>query len=155
MQLAELFSPDHIIAELHSTTKAAVFREMVNFLVTAGAISDSETVLNTLLQRESVMSTLITPNIALPHASMRHFDGTVGAFGISREGIDYEVKGGSSVNIVLMLIDDRSQSEDHLELLKQTAKMIDTPNFINRILECETAEEVHELILEVETLQRR
>ncbi len=154
MDLSELFSVDRIKVDLKSTSKVDVFHEMVNFLVASGALSDGDTVVNALLQRESVMSTLVAPNIALPHASMWLFKRTVGAFGISRNGIVYDSPSAKRVHVVMMLIDDRYDTDRHLALLILTAKLVSSPNFLGKILKCSKPEEVREHILELERLQR-
>lgn len=152
MQLSDLFAVDRIKVNLESQNKKELFTELIDFLEDLGAITETERVMNALTQRENVMNTLVSPHIALPHASMWFFKKTVGAFGISREGIDYGAP--EPVHIVMLLIDDRYDATNHLALLKQTARLIDTPNFYGKIMACDEAHEVFDLIVEMEELQR-
>ena len=71
MLLSEIFSVDRIKVDLASKTKTELFHEMVSFLADTGAISDPNRIMDALWQRESVMSTLVAPNIALPQAGYR------------------------------------------------------------------------------------
>jgi len=122
--------------------------------VSNGSISDADRVMDALWQRESVMSTLVAPNIALPHASLWLFKKTVGAFGISQNGIDYGSPDGKPVHLVMMLIDDRYEADKHLSILKKTARMVGSPNFLSKIMGCTDPREIYDLIVQMEELQR-
>jgi len=100
------------------------------------------------------MNTVAAFHVALPYVSMWLFKKTVGAFGISHEGVDYETDDKQPVHIVMMLIDDRYEADNHVTLLKKTARLIDTPNFYGKIMACESPQEVYDLIVEMEELQR-
>jgi len=154
MLLSEIFSAENIKVDLASKTKPELFHELVNFLVSNGSISDADRVMDALWQRESVMSTLVAPNIALPHASLWLFKKTVGAFGISQNGIDYGSPDGKPVHLVMMLIDDRYEADKHLSILKKTARMVGSPNFLSKIMGCTDPREIYDLIVQMEELQR-
>lgn len=154
MLLSDIFAVDRIKVNLVSKNKKELFDELVEFLEDTGAITEPDRVMSALKQRESVMNTVVAPHIALPHASLWLFKKTVGVFGISHEGIDYGTEDEKPVHVVMMLIDDRYESDNHLTLLKKTARLIDTPNFYPKIMACEDPQRVYELIVELEELQR-
>lgn len=152
--LSDLFSLDRIKVELTSTNKEDLFVELVEFLEESGAITDTDRVLDALKQRESVMSTRVAPHIALPHASMWLFKKTVAVFGISHAGIHYDSEEEEPVHIVMLLIDDRYEANKHLALIQKTARLVGSPNFYGKIMACENAEQVHDLIVEMEKRQQ-
>jgi mannitol/fructose-specific phosphotransferase system IIA component (Ntr-type) len=154
MLLSEIFSVDRIKVDLASKTKTELFHEMVSFLEDTGAISDPNRIMDALWQRESVMSTLVAPNIALPHASLWLFKRTVGAFGVSKQGIDYGAPDGKPAHVVMLLIDDRYDSDKHLAILKKSARLVGSPNFLSKIMNCSQPQDVFDLILEMEEMQR-
>jgi mannitol/fructose-specific phosphotransferase system IIA component (Ntr-type) len=154
MLLSEIFAVDRIKVDLMSKTKVELFHELIELLEENGAITDADRVMKALWQRESVMNTLVAPHIALPHASVWLFKKTVGAFGISHEGIDYGTPNEKPVNIVMLLIDDRYEADKHLAILKKTARLIGSPNFYSKIMACDDPRQVYELIVEMEELQR-
>ncbi|HUX11805.1 MAG TPA: PTS sugar transporter subunit IIA [Spirochaetia bacterium] len=154
MLLSEIFTVDRIKVDLASKTKTELFHELVSFLEESGAISDANRVMDALWQRESVMSTLVAPNIALPHASLWLFKQTVGAFGVSKQGIDYGAPDGKPVHLVMLLIDDRYESDKHLAILKKSARLVGSPNFLSKILSCNQPQDVFDLIIQMEEMQR-
>ncbi len=154
MLLSEIFTEHQIKVDLESKTKSELFYELMSFLEDSGAITDPEKALDALWQRESVMNTVVAPHIALPHASLWLFKKTVGVFGISRDGIDYGAPDGTPVNVVMLLIDDRYEADKHLALLKSAARLIGSPNFYSKTIQCATPQEVFDLILEVEEAEK-
>lgn len=154
MLLSDIFVVDRIKVNLASKNKKELFIELVDFLEDTGAITEPERVMSALRQRESVMNTVVAPHIALPHASLWLFKRTVGVFGISQEGIDYGTDDGKPVHVVMLLIDDRYEADNHLALLKKTARLIDSPNFYGKIMACKDQQQVYELIVAMEELQR-
>ncbi len=154
MLLSEIFSVGNIKVDLVSRTKGELFDELVGVLAANGSITDVDKVMAALWQRESVMSTLVSPDIALPHASLWLFKKTVGVFGISKAGIDYGAPDGKPVHLVMMLIDDRYEADKHLEILKKTARLVRSPNFIGKIMTCTDPNEIHKLIVEIEEILR-
>ncbi|WP_455381950.1 PTS sugar transporter subunit IIA [Salinispira pacifica] len=154
MLLSEIFSLDHIKIDLTSRTKTELFHEMVNFLADSDAISEPDRVMDALWQRESVMSTLVAPHIALPHASLWLFKRTVGAIGISKTGIDYGAPDGKPVHVAMLLIDDRYDSDKHLAILRKSARLVGSPNFLSKIMNCTQPQDVFDLIVQMEEMQR-
>lgn len=155
MLLSELFTVEHIATELTSRTKSEIFQEMAEMLTNGQAGKDSNAVVDALFQRESVMNTQIAPHVALPHASLWNFGRTVGALGISRRGVDYGSQDGKPVHVVLMLLDDRYDADQHLSVIKSAGRFASSPNFVGQMLSCENASDVHALILQFEQYSKK
>jgi PTS system fructose-specific IIC component len=152
MLLAELFPASNIKPDMAARTKQELFDELADFLSARGLIRDKEPILAEMWKRERMLDTVIAPSIALPHASLPWHGKPVGAFGISKPGIDYGSVDGKPVHIVLMLIDDRRQARAHVEILRGAARMIGTPNFFTRIMSCRNAAEVFAVITEIDEI---
>ncbi len=151
MELSEIFRPSHIKIDLSSTNKEELFEELVDFLVERESLSNREEIMEGLWARERMLNTVIAPSIALPHASLRRQQEPLGVFGLSREGIEYGEN--ERVHIVMMLIDNRFDTKRHLKTLRSAALLIGSPNFSTKIMRCETAADIHAVILEVEDMQ--
>ena len=90
MQIKDFLSDKAIEPNLRAQTKEEVLRELTDLLEKTGKISDREEFLRVILEREELGSTGIGYNIAIPHARSSGVKSLVGAFGISREGIDFD-----------------------------------------------------------------
>jgi len=156
MVLSEVFKMQNVVPDLKSSHKDELFAELVDFLAVREVLDERarDRVLVALHTREEMLSTVIAPFIALPHASLRGQRQTLGVFGVSRRGIDYGSLDGKPVHIVMMLVDDRYETKKHLKMLQKAAELIGSPNFYSKIMACTTADEIYNIITEIEDMQR-
>ncbi len=156
MVLSEVFKVQNIMPDLKSANKDELFGELVDFLAEREDLDSRarDRILVALNTREEMLSTVIAPHIALPHASLRGQRRTLGILGISRLGIDYGSLDGRPVHIVMMLVDDRYETKRHLKMLQKAAELIGSPNFYSKMMGCKNAEEIFRIITEIEDMQR-
>ena len=154
MELSEIFKQTNITVDLTSRTKEELFEELIDFLASRKELEETEEVREALWERERMLNTVVAPAIALPHASLRRQTEGIGVFGVSHQGIDYGDTEGEPVHIVMLLIDNRFETKKHLRALRSAAALIGSPNFYTKIMRCTTPGEVHEVIVEVEEMQR-
>lgn len=150
MLLENVFTKESIIIDLESTEKDELFEEMVEALHNLYPDFDREQVLAALKEREAQMSTGILHAVAVPHAFASSVHGTIGAIGISREGIDYEALDGSPVKLVFMLVAGEDQTEKHIQILKSLALLIQKKGFVDKLISCKVPAEAYDLILQSE-----
>ncbi|MBQ4377758.1 MAG: PTS sugar transporter subunit IIA [Treponema sp.] len=152
MVLGEIFPKDTIVVELSSTEKDELFEELVETIHSNHPIFDKQEALKVLNERESKMSTGIMHAVGLPHALITSMNGhdTIGAVGISREGLDYEALDNAPVNVVFMIIGAENDTNSHIQVLKQLAMVLQLPNFVNNLLANKTASEIHNFICKSE-----
>lgn len=146
MLLGQIFPKETVVVNLESTEKDELFEELVETIHTYTGGFDRAAALNYLNDRESKMTTGIMHKVAIPHAMIPSFEGTVGAIGISREGIDYDSLDKAPVNLVFMIIGAENETERHIQILKQLATVLQLPNFVDKMINCKTSSEVHSLL---------
>lgn len=156
MVLSEVFRVQNIAPDLKSSHREELLVELVDFLAAHEGFDEraKARILEGIRSREEMLSTIITPSIALPHASLRGQRETLGAFGVSRQGVDWGSPAGKPVHIVMLLVDDRYETRKHLKMLQKAAELIGSPNFYSKIMGCKTAEEIFGIITEIEEMQR-
>jgi len=146
MILGSIFSENTIICQLESTEKDELFVEMVKKVQSVIPSLDVEQAVADLNDRESKMTTGIMHNVAIPHATVPGVNGTVGAIGITSKGIDYDSLDKAPVYLVFMLLAGDGEEESHIQVLKQLAVVLQTPDFVQKVLSCKTPSEVYKLI---------
>lgn len=150
MILDQVFSADSIILDLKSKEKNALFAEMLDSLKLANPCVDKDEALKALCDRESKMSTGIMHDIAVPHGSCNSVKKTIGAIGISREGIDYKSLDGDPVHFVFMMLSGTGETEGHLSALKELASILQNPAFIKELKIQDSKEAVYRLLCSYE-----
>ncbi len=154
MLVSEIFKPENIKMEIQSTDKEELFEEMVNFLADVEHLDIREEILKGIWERERKMTTGIAPNIAISHTHIPNIERSMGVLGISHKGIDYDSLDGKPVHLVMLLIGDDKQPENHLKILRNIAIFLTNPNFYPSIMKCKNPKEVSETIVQFEEDQR-
>ena len=134
MLLYDVFSQDKIIIGLESENKDEVFEELIDKICQIYKNCNREELLMALWERENKMSTGIQKGIAIPHGKTSSLNGVCGVLGISKKGIDYDALDGQPVYIIFMLLAPKSDSEEHLRLLKRLAELLDNHEFYTDLL---------------------
>ncbi|MBQ7539238.1 PTS sugar transporter subunit IIA [uncultured Treponema sp.] len=150
MVLNEVFPKDTIVVNLSSTEKDELFEELVETIHNACPKFNKEEALNCLNERESKMTTGIMHSVAIPHALISSMQGSVGAIGISQEGIDYDSLDKAPVHVVFMIIGNEKDTEHHIQLLRQLALILQTPDFVKKILSLKSSSEIYNFICSTE-----
>lgn len=152
MSLEAIFPKETIIVNLESTEKDELFEELVEIIHNAVPEMNRKEALDCLLERESKMTTGIMHNVAIPHALIPSMSKTVGAIGISSEGIDYDSLDKAPVYLIFMIIGAQGETEQHIQVLKQLAGVLQLPDFVGRMRQCSSPSEVHNLLRNSEEL---
>lgn len=150
MTLAEVFNPNIIKVGLESDDKDELFEEMVQVIVDSDASLNRAKILEALEQRESLMSTGIIHDVAVPHGKTDAVKSIVGCVGLSKKGIDYDSLDNDPVHIVFMLICPTDLGEENLHIFKRLAIILESVNFRSDLLQQQTPQGVYEVICRYE-----
>ena len=128
MTLAELLTPERVIAELQSGENLPAIEEMVARLVEVEALPESqkEPALEALRAREDQRSTGIGGGIAIPHAFLPDLEKVVAIFARSKPGVDFCALDRAPVHFIVLFIVPESQYTLHLKTLAAIAKILKT-----------------------------
>lgn len=146
MILSETFPKDTIVLNLSSTEKDELFEELVETIHSAHPVFNKEEALNCLNEREAKMTTGIMHSVAIPHALIPSMKGSVGAIGISHDGIDYDSLDKAPVHVVFMIIGNESDPGHHIQVLKHLATVLQSPDFVKNILSLKSSAEIYNFI---------
>lgn len=143
MILGQVFNEKAIKLNLESEEKDEVLEEMVELLVSVYPSLNRDEILESVISRESKMSTGIKTAIAVPHGKTDAIEGVVGAIGISRTGIDYDSLDGKPVHLVFMMLSSKGDCEYHLRVLRHLSQVMDSKSFYEDIINQTTAQGVY------------
>ena len=150
MILGRVFSPKGIILNLESEDKDELFEEMIQTVLEVQPAINRDEALEALRVRESKMTTGIMHEIAVPHCNCSSVKDCVGVIGVSRKGVDYDSLDGAPVKYVFMMLCNPSDTETHLEVLKELAAVLQNPAFINEMSEKHSSQDVYDLLCQYE-----
>ena len=132
MRLREFFSNDAIKLELETTTKDAVLKELVGLL---RLDEKAEGMLFKMLKRrETLGSTGIGQNIAIPHCRSLVVNRLCCAFGRRLEGIDFKAIDNKPVHYFFLIVAPPLEvSNQYLPVLGKIAQFAKEPDVPERL----------------------
>ncbi|MCB2153435.1 PTS sugar transporter subunit IIA [bacterium] len=143
----KMFSPSRV-ADLKSSTKEDVLRELVDVLGNSEQVTDRKELLDRILEREKTLSTGVGIGVALPHVKIPSIKDFVIAVGRSFQGVDFQSIDEKPAHIVVMIGCNESQSGDYLKVLSKLVRALKDGDFRKKILMAKTNEEVVDLFIE-------
>ncbi|MBU1043669.1 MAG: PTS sugar transporter subunit IIA [Candidatus Omnitrophica bacterium] len=124
MKIMDFLKENAISADLKSTDKEGIIREMIGLLSDAQAIKDKDKIVKILLEREALGSTGIGQGVAIPHGKSAGIKDLVAAFGISRSGVNYDSLDGEPVYIFFLLVAPEDSAGPHLKALARISRLL-------------------------------
>jgi len=126
MKIMDFLKKKAVVCDLRAKEKKAAVRELVDLLVKAGAIKPKEkdSLVKTIMEREALGSTGIGQNIGIPHGKSPNVKELVAAFGLSREGLNFESLDGEPTHIFFLLIAPEESAGPHLKALARISRLL-------------------------------
>ena len=155
MKFSDFISGDAIKAELVSTEKEGVIRELVEQLVSAGQLQadDLDNIVQAILRREELGSTGIGRGVAVPHTKHASVKSPVGAVGVSSKGVEFQSLDGDAVQLFFMLISPPDQPSNHLLALENISKQLQDETFCRFLKQSRNAKDVRQILEEADDNQ--
>jgi fructose-specific phosphotransferase system IIA component len=102
---------------MEARTKEEVITELVNSLALADRITDTQEVLDAVLEREKTMSTGMQHGVAIPHGRSDSVVQLSVALGILPKGIDFDSLDGKPTQVVFLEVSPKENPGPHLQVL--------------------------------------
>ena len=144
--LNKMLTEDCINLNLKGKTKSEIIDEMVDLLYSAGKLNDKEEYKKEILKREAQSSTGLEEGIAIPHAKTSAVKIPSIAFGLSKEGVDYESLDGEPSKLFFMIAAPANASDTHIEVLSKLTTMLLDDTIREKLLNVTSAKEVLEIL---------
>ena len=132
---------------LKAKSKIEVIDELVDLLYSAGRLNDKEEFRKTILNREEQSSTGLEEGIAIPHGKSSSVKIPTVAFGLSKEGIDYDSLDGEPSKLFFMIAAPADATDSHIETLSQLTSLLLDDDIREQLLEVKTEQDVLDILL--------
>ncbi len=139
MKIIDFLSKKAILADIKTSKKEDIVKELVDALVGAGDIEKNSRnkIIDALMERESLGSTAIGQGIAIPHAKTDCVSKLVGAFGLSNIGLYFDSLDGEPVYIFFLLAAPQDSAGPHLKALARISRLFKDKYFRDNLRACE------------------
>ena len=153
MPLSSLMCEECICLDLRGTNKQAVLEELVDILDRAGKLHDRSAFLQSVVDREATGSTGLQHGVAVPHARSDSVRQSAIAFGVARQGIEFDALDGLPSQFFLMIAEPREVDSQHLEVLAAASRQLIDSDFRSRLLAAHTPAQAMRLFTAVDVEQ--
>jgi mannitol/fructose-specific phosphotransferase system IIA component (Ntr-type) len=148
MKIMEFLSEGAISVDLKSVNKTDAIKELVELLISADEVDkkDKTKVVDLLLAREALGSTAIGHNVGIPHAKADCVKDLIGAFGLSKKGVDFDSLDGEPVYIFFLLLAPQDSAGPHLKALARISRLIKDKYFRDTLKQAKDTKDVIRII---------
>ncbi|MDD4099031.1 MAG: PTS sugar transporter subunit IIA [Lentisphaeria bacterium] len=146
MRISEILSPSLVKLDVQAQDKEELFEEMVQLFVNDGLITDRESAVTALLEREAKMSTGISRWLGLPHGKLVEARNILIALGVSKKGIDYDALDGEPVYVIITIFAEIGNPGPHIQALAEISRLFAIPEVITKIRQARTPQQVIDII---------
>lgn len=133
------------VVELHGKSREDCIRELVEATDCEERGVTCEELIEAIEEREATAQTVVTDDLAIPHASVPWGDDFQVVIGRSRAGVpfgaDYQ-----TVFLIVLLVTGRSQPGRHLQILASLAELLKDDDFRQELIEAATARSILRLL---------
>jgi mannitol/fructose-specific phosphotransferase system IIA component (Ntr-type) len=153
MKLLDLIDRKSIVAELSSTDRNGVIRELVEVLAKAELIDESlvEGIVRSIVTRERTRGTTgFGKGVAVPHVKVDGLPRIVAAVGRSAGGIDFGSLDGQPVYSVFLIVSPSEQPEEHLRAMDLIFRHLQQEQFRRFLRQADDTEKIFDLLNEAD-----
>ncbi len=149
MKICDCLSDECIICGVKAKDKWSFFKEISAPLAKVLGLPREE-IEKVLEERERLGTTAIGHEIALPHSRLPGIDRIVLAVAVNQEGINFEALDRQPVKLVFVVLAPENESQRYLKILAQLARLLKDENFRQKLLSCQSPEEIKKVLSEVD-----
>jgi PTS system nitrogen regulatory IIA component len=123
MEIADLLSPDAVLAHVKAATKKQVLQEMAHKAAMLTQLSERR-IFETLTEREKLGSTGMGQGIAIPHGRVPGIEKMTGLFAQLDHPVDFDSMDDQPVDLVFLLLAPEGAGADHLKALARVSRLL-------------------------------
>jgi mannitol/fructose-specific phosphotransferase system IIA component (Ntr-type) len=154
MRITEFLVQPSIRVPLRGATKEEVIKELVDVVCQDHDRAVADYVLQSVLERERVMSSGIGRGIAIPHGFSPQAISFSAALGIADEPIPFDSIDGKPVKLVFLLVSCDDHTNTKLKALARISRFLHREDFRIALSECTSTEQAMNVIAEEESRHR-
>lgn len=146
MNLKKVLTPDSVLPQLRPGSKEEVIEQMIDFMAATGKLSDRDTALKAVLEREAKMSTGMQNGIAIPHGKTDSVNQLIITVAVSKEDIDFDALDGLPCRIFILTLSPISRTGPHIQFLAEISKLLGSEPLRQKLCEANGPDEIAALL---------
>jgi mannitol/fructose-specific phosphotransferase system IIA component (Ntr-type) len=153
MKLLDIVVKDAIIPNLNSAERDEAVTELIDALVSAGALSQElrDEFISAIIKREKRGSTGFGHGVAVPHVKHSAIHNMAVAIGVSQQGVEFNALDKQPVYCIFLLLSPEDRPEDHLDAMEAIFGNLSQETFRRFLRQARSVDDVITLLEETDS----
>lgn len=151
IRLESILTPGRSLVNVPGGSKKRVLEQIAKVVAQDIPDLDSQAIFESLVAREKLGSTGFGNGIAIPHCRMAGCTSPVSAVLRLDAPVDFDAIDGEPVDLLFVLLVPEAATDEHLELLRQIASMLDREDVRARLRQAQTSESLYQVVVDVQS----
>lgn len=147
MQIADLLSPEGVVAALKVQSKKQLLQELASRATNLVGIPERR-IYETLTERERLGTTGVGQGIAIPHGRLADLEKIAGFFARLETPIEFDAVDNQPVDLVFMLLAPEGAGADHLKALARVSRLLRNQTACEKLRAAKSAEALYAILTE-------
>ena len=151
IRLENILTPGRSLVNVPGGSKKRVLEQIAKVIAQDLTDLDSQSVYESLIAREKLGSTGFGNGIAIPHCRMAGCNAPLSAVLRLDNPVDFDAIDGAPVDLLFVLLVPQAATDEHLELLRQIASMLDRDDVRERLRSAPNDQALYEVVVDVQS----
>ncbi len=150
IRLETILTPGRSLVNVPGGSKKRALEKVATIIAEQVPELEMQVVFEKLVAREKLGSTGFGNGIAIPHCRMVGCNAPVSAVLRLETPVDFDAIDGAPVDLLFVLLVPEAATDEHLELLRQIASMLDREEVRQRLREAPSNDSLYQVVVDVQ-----
>ncbi|PTQ71801.1 PTS IIA-like nitrogen regulatory protein PtsN [Pseudomonas sp. GV071] len=150
IRLENILTPGRSLVGVPGGSKKRVLEQIANLVARELPDLDGQDIFESLVAREKLGSTGFGNGIAIPHCRLPGCTAPISALLRLDSAVDFDAIDGAPVDLLFVLLVPEAATDEHLELLRQIASMLDRSEVREQLRHAPTSERLYQVVVDVQ-----
>lgn len=148
IRLENILTPGRSLVNVPGGSKKRALEQIASVIAQDTPELDAQDIFESLVAREKLGSTGFGNGIAIPHCRLPGCEAPLGAVLRLEAPVDFDAIDGAPVDLLFVLLVPQAATDAHLELLRQIASLLESPQICAQLRQAATGEELYQIIVD-------
>ena len=150
IRLENILTPGRSLVSVPGGSKKRVLEQIASLVATELPELDEQDIFESLIAREKLGSTGFGNGIAIPHCRLPGCHAPLSAVLHLDSAVDFDAIDGAPVDLLFVLLVPEAATDEHLELLRQIARMLDRSEVRERLRQAQSSEALYQVVVDAQ-----
>lgn len=150
IQLQTILTPGRSLVNVPGGSKKRVLEQIAALAARDLGGLDAHDIFESLIAREKLGSTGFGNGIAIPHCRLSGCSSPLCAVLHLEAAVDFDAIDGAPVDLLFVLLVPEAATDEHLELLRQIASMLDRADIRERLRQASDSQELYQTVVDAQ-----